>query len=421
MSANASPVIRQRFFNNNGVPLNGGQLFSYAAGTTTPLATYTDETGATPNANPTILDSSGYADVWLSPGKAYKFILEDSLNNQLWTKDNITQGSFADINGNLTENAFIPCYTTTATAAGTTILNVASTQIQIFTGTTTQTVTMPVATALANGMYWVITNNSTGVVTVQSSGANTIQAMAASSQLTITCINTAGGTGTASWNWVYNPNPSGGVLPISLGGTDNGSLAVTAGGILYTDGTKFQNTGAGTSGQALLSNGSSAPSWGGSSPTNNYWQGYFDQTATWSTTSTSYADPTNSGTPNLVKRVGTITVTKAGSSLPGITFTPAASTSVYLITASFTTQTPSLGNHLVGAQLVDGSSTVIAQSPDYYNLSGDGLGVTMTGIYAVPSGSAVTVKIQIYVSAGTGDITYGSAAPVIEWSLVQIK
>lgn len=52
-----------------------------------------------------------------------------------------------------------------------------------------------------------------------------------------------------------------GVLPIASGGTDNGTLGVTAGGVLYTDGTEFQNVGAGTTGQVLSSNGASAPSW----------------------------------------------------------------------------------------------------------------------------------------------------------------
>lgn len=50
-------------------------------------------------------------------------------------------------------------------------------------------------------------------------------------------------------------------LAIARGGTNNGSLAVTAGGTLYTDGTKIVNVGAGSSGQILRSNGSSAPSW----------------------------------------------------------------------------------------------------------------------------------------------------------------
>jgi len=49
----------QQWFTNAGVPLSGGKINTYAAGTTTPIATYTDNTGATPNANPIILDSTG--------------------------------------------------------------------------------------------------------------------------------------------------------------------------------------------------------------------------------------------------------------------------------------------------------------------------------------------------------------------------
>ncbi|HOK75156.1 MAG TPA: hypothetical protein PLS74_08545, partial [Bacteroidales bacterium] len=52
-----------------------------------------------------------------------------------------------------------------------------------------------------------------------------------------------------------------GVLPIANGGTNNGSLAVTDGGVIYTDGTKMMNTGAGTAGQILRSTGAGAPVW----------------------------------------------------------------------------------------------------------------------------------------------------------------
>lgn len=52
-----------------------------------------------------------------------------------------------------------------------------------------------------------------------------------------------------------------GVATIAQGGTNNGSLGVTAGGVTYTDGSKLANTGAGTTGQILTSNGSSAPTW----------------------------------------------------------------------------------------------------------------------------------------------------------------
>lgn len=50
-------------------------------------------------------------------------------------------------------------------------------------------------------------------------------------------------------------------VPIANGGSNNASLLTTAGGIVYTDGSKLVNTGAGTSGQFLKSNGASAPSW----------------------------------------------------------------------------------------------------------------------------------------------------------------
>lgn len=52
-----------------------------------------------------------------------------------------------------------------------------------------------------------------------------------------------------------------GVLPIANGGTNNGALAVTAGGTLYTDGSKIVNVGVGTSGQILTSNGAGPPTW----------------------------------------------------------------------------------------------------------------------------------------------------------------
>jgi hypothetical protein len=81
-----------QFFGNNGLPLAGGKLFSYAAGTTTPLATFTSVSGATPHANPIILDSAGRvpSQVWLTAGSAYKFTLKTSADVEIWTKDNIS-------------------------------------------------------------------------------------------------------------------------------------------------------------------------------------------------------------------------------------------------------------------------------------------------------------------------------------------
>jgi hypothetical protein len=71
--ATVSPTPQLQFFDNNGKPLSGGQLCTYAAGTTTPLTSYKDAIG-TPNTNPIVLDSSGRANVWIG-AVAYKFVL----------------------------------------------------------------------------------------------------------------------------------------------------------------------------------------------------------------------------------------------------------------------------------------------------------------------------------------------------------
>lgn len=89
MTAQLMPYIVQKFFDANGNALAGGKLFTYEAGTTTPLATYTDQSGVTPNTNPVILDASGQASIWLGSG-AYKFVLKDSANNIIKTSDNVS-------------------------------------------------------------------------------------------------------------------------------------------------------------------------------------------------------------------------------------------------------------------------------------------------------------------------------------------
>lgn len=86
-----------QFVDSTGKPFVGGKVFSYQAGTTTPLATYTDSTLVTPNANPVVLDSSGAANIWIGSG-AFKFVLQDSLGNTIWTRDNVVMpGSVVSI------------------------------------------------------------------------------------------------------------------------------------------------------------------------------------------------------------------------------------------------------------------------------------------------------------------------------------
>ena len=95
MSVTPSPIggFAAQFFDNNGVILSGGKIYTYAAGTTTPQATYTSALGITPHSNPIILDSAGRVpggEIWLTDGLVYKFKIETSTGVLIGTYDNIT-------------------------------------------------------------------------------------------------------------------------------------------------------------------------------------------------------------------------------------------------------------------------------------------------------------------------------------------
>jgi len=81
-------------------------------------------------------------------------------------------------------------YTTTATAAGSTTLTVTSSYRQLFTGTTTQTVVLPVTSTLVAGMSYEIENNSTGNITVNSSGGNLVTTVLPGTTTQVLCIGT---------------------------------------------------------------------------------------------------------------------------------------------------------------------------------------------------------------------------------------
>lgn len=80
-----------QFFTDNGVPLSGGKIYTYVAGTTTPLATYTSRSGLIPNTNPIILDAAGRTpeQIWSTEGILYKYVLKTSDDTLIRTYDNI--------------------------------------------------------------------------------------------------------------------------------------------------------------------------------------------------------------------------------------------------------------------------------------------------------------------------------------------
>ena len=84
------PEGKQSFTTSAGVPLVGGRLYTYDAGTNTPRPTYSDAAGTTPNANPVILDARGEAMVFWQG--AYKVVLRDASDVIIWTVDNVVGG-----------------------------------------------------------------------------------------------------------------------------------------------------------------------------------------------------------------------------------------------------------------------------------------------------------------------------------------
>jgi len=145
-----SPSPKAQFLDASGAPLVGGRVYTYAAGTTTPLATYTTGAGTVANTNPVILDSRGEANIWYTTGTSYKVVLADSADALIWTVDNIaTIGSLAF------QNANAVAITGGTIGAGVT-----------FNGNTTGTA-----------------SNVTGIVAVANGGTNSTTAAAARSAL----------------------------------------------------------------------------------------------------------------------------------------------------------------------------------------------------------------------------------------------
>ena len=80
------------FLGLDTLPLGGGLLYTYQAGSTSPIPTYTGVDGLIPCANPIVLGINGISPtpIWLSSNNTYKFVLANSANVTLYTYDNIS-------------------------------------------------------------------------------------------------------------------------------------------------------------------------------------------------------------------------------------------------------------------------------------------------------------------------------------------
>lgn len=128
MAVFLSPVggAAAQFFDNDGVPLAGGLIYTYAAGTSTPAATYTTSSGLIQHSNPIILDAAGRVptgEIWLTDGSSYKFVIKTGQEVLIATYDNVT-----GINSNFI--AYTSQQEIQTATAGQTVFNLTTMQYQ---------------------------------------------------------------------------------------------------------------------------------------------------------------------------------------------------------------------------------------------------------------------------------------------------
>jgi hypothetical protein len=124
MAVFLSPVggVAAQFFTNTGSVLTGGKLYTYAAGTTTPLPSYTTSVGNVARTNPVVLDAAGRVpdggEIWIT-SVLYKFVLTDSTDVLIATYDNISGiGTSAYQIQNFTGNGSTTIFTLSAPSSG---------------------------------------------------------------------------------------------------------------------------------------------------------------------------------------------------------------------------------------------------------------------------------------------------------------
>lgn len=136
--------------------------------------------------------------------------------------------------------------TLTATAAGVTSLTSTSRQLQVFTGSTTQTVRLPATTGMVIGQFFEIYNTSTGVVTVQFQDATSFTANPTISASGGTLVVKLTSVGTTNGTWVVQNVPSlvAGSLqlqgPVGIGTAPVASQELT---VTFTEASTGGNTG----------------------------------------------------------------------------------------------------------------------------------------------------------------------------------
>lgn len=200
MAVNLSPVggVAAQFFDNDGNVLSGGKIYTYAAGSSTPQATYTTGAGNIAHANPIILDSAGRVptgEIWLTDGVAYKIVIKDANDTLIGTYDNIV-----GINSNFIN--FLAEQEIQTATAGQTVFTLTTTSYQ--PGTNTLSVYVDGVNQYGPGAQYAYTETSSTVVTFNSG-------LHVGAEVKFTTTQTLSGGAVDSSQVVYDPPFTGSV------------------------------------------------------------------------------------------------------------------------------------------------------------------------------------------------------------------
>ena len=296
------------------------------------------------------------------------------------------------------EAARILGYTATATAAGTTVFTNTSTQYQLFTGSTTQTITLPVTSTLATGWSFHIVNNSTGNLTVNSSGGNLVVTIIPGVTAMVTCIGT---TLTTAADW-------------EPGITDFSTITGTGSAVLGTGPTI---TGAALNGTV----GATTPSTGAFTTLSA------SSTVSGTGFSTYLASPPAIGsTAASTGAFTTVTATTSvlSSGAGGIGYSTGAGVAVTQLT-SRTTPAPTTGNKTTGAVTLFTAAAVVGT---YFSFTvpNTAIAVTDTVVLSVRGATNTYVAFVTAITAATSfQVTMASVVgtasdtPIVNFTIIR--
>jgi len=153
----------------------------------------------------------------------------------------------------------------------------------------------------------------------------------------------------------------------------------------------------------------------------NSWSGYHDATCSWARTNAAYGAPTDDATCVLVQSTNTNfgTVSTSGNVSPAITFTPSGLFK-YEVCANVYINMGTSGSQ-IGAQMLDGAATVIADTSFIITSNGSSVTQTLCGLWTPASIAAQTISIQTKASGGAVTISSGNGVSSIRWKIVAIN